>query len=144
MISTDQLSPPEAPLIDPIRDKRIVLGVSGSIAAYKAVALASELTRSGALVDVILTPAAVRFVAPLSFSAIVHRPVLTDLWEGSSGSVPHVALGVGADAFVVAPATADCVAGLALGLGDDAVRATALSSDAPLIIAPAMETLMFE
>ncbi len=131
-------------MTDVLQGKRIILGVSGSIAAFKAVALASELTKAGALADVILTPAAQRFVTPLSFSAITHRPVLTDLWEGSSSSVPHVSLGVGADAFIVAPATADCIAGLALGLADDALRATALSSVAPIFLAPAMETLMLE
>lgn len=129
---------------DVLSGKRVVLGVSGSIAAFKAVTLASDLVKAGADVDVILTPAAQRFVTPLSFSAIVHRPVLTDLFDPSRDAVPHVALGVDADAFIVAPATADCVAGLAHGFGDDALRATALSSRAPMFIAPAMETLMFE
>ncbi len=130
---------------DVLAGKRVILGVSGSIAAFKAVALASELVKAGALVDVVLTPAATRFVTPLSFSAIVHRPVLTDLFEAAPDHpIAHVAAGVDADVFVVAPATADCIAGLALGLGDDALRATALSSRAPLVIAPAMETLMYE
>ncbi|HEX5417865.1 MAG TPA: bifunctional phosphopantothenoylcysteine decarboxylase/phosphopantothenate--cysteine ligase CoaBC [Chloroflexota bacterium] len=124
--------------------KRVVLGVSASIAAFKAVALASELVKSGAQVDVILTPDAIRFVQPLSFSAIVHRPVVTDLFAASDAGVAHVARGTEADAFVVAPATADCLAGLALGLGHNALLATALSSRAPLILAPAMETLMLE
>jgi len=124
--------------------KRIVLGVSASIAAFKAVALASELVKAGALVDVILTPDAGRFVQPLSFSAIVHRPVVTDLFAASDEGVAHVARGTEADAFVVAPATADCLAGLALGLAHNALLATALSSRAPLILAPAMETLMYE
>jgi len=129
---------------DPLQDKRILLGVSASIAAFKAVALASELVKVGAVVDVVMTPHATRFVTPLSFEAIVHRPVLTDLFESSTRPIAHVALGTEVHAFVVAPATADCIAGLALGLAHDALLATALSCPAPLLIAPAMETLMLE
>lgn len=127
-----------------LRDKRIVLGVSGSIAAFKAVALASELSRAGAQVDVVMTPNATRFVQPLSFEALTHRPVIVDLFGASAEAIEHVNRGVDADAIVVAPATANCLAGLALGLASDAVLATALSSRAPLVIAPAMETLMYE
>lgn len=129
---------------DPLNGKRVLLGVSASIAAFKAVALASDLVKSGASVDVLMTPHAAHFVAPLSFEAIVHRPVVTDLFEPSTRSIAHVSLGTEADAFVVAPATADCIAGLALGLAHDALLATALSTRAPLLVAPAMETLMYE
>ena len=129
---------------DALRGKQVVLGVSGSIAAFKAVSLASELTKNGALVDVLLTPAAARFVTPISFSAITQRPVTCDAFESSDRPTVHVTLGTQADVFVVAPATADCLAGLALGLGDDIVRLTALSSTAPLVLAPAMETLMYD
>ncbi|MGH2461358.1 MAG: flavoprotein, partial [Chloroflexota bacterium] len=108
---------------DPLTDRQVLLGVSASIAAFKAVALASELVKSGANVDVIMTPNATRFVAPLSFEAIVHRPVLTDLFDPTARSIAHVSLGTGAAAFVVAPATADCLAGLALGLAHDALLA---------------------
>ena len=139
MDSTDRQQP-----IPPLAGKRIVLGVSGSIAGFKAVALASELVKAGASVDVVMTPAATRFVQPLSFEAITHRRVLTDLFDDQDRSIAHVALGVDADALVVAPVTADCLAGLALGLGHDALLATALSSRAPLLLAPAMETLMYE
>src|SRR5215510_12023811 len=131
-------------MADPLSGKRIVLGVTGSIAAFKAVALASEMVKAEAVVDVIMTPAARRFLQPLTFEAIVHRLVLTDLFDESARSIAHVSLGVGADAFVVAPVTADCLAGLALGLGHDGLLATALSSRAPLFLAPAMETLMYE
>jgi phosphopantothenoylcysteine decarboxylase/phosphopantothenate--cysteine ligase len=124
--------------------KHLLLGVSGSIAAFKAVALTSELVKLGATVDVIMTPAATRFVQPLSFSALTHRPVLVDLFAASEQPIPHVQLGVSAQALVVAPATADCLAGLALGLGHDALLATALASRAPLVLAPAMETQMYE
>lgn len=131
-------------MTDQLAGKRIVLGVSASIAAFKAVALASSLVKAGAVVDVLMTPDATRFVQPLSFAAIVHRPVVTDLFAASTDGVAHVARGTEAAAFVIAPATADCLAGLALGLGQNAVLATALSSRAPLILAPAMETLMYE
>jgi len=124
--------------------KHLLLGVSGSIAAFKAVVLTSELVKLGATVDVLMTPAATRFVQPLSFSALTHRPVLVDLFAASEQPIPHVQLGVSAQALVVAPATADCLAGLALGLGHDALLATALSSRAPLVLAPAMETQMYE
>ncbi len=129
---------------DPVAGKRVLLGVSASIAAFKAVALASELVKTSAIVDVIMTPNATRFVAPLSFEAIVHRPVLTDLFDPQARSIAHVSLGTEADAYVIAPATADCIAGLALGLAHDALLATALSTRAPLFVAPAMETLMLE
>lgn len=131
-------------MADPLAGKRILLGVSASIAAFKAVALASDLIKTGASVDVVMTPNATRFVAPLSFEAITHRPVLTDLFDPAAGSIAHVSLGVDTDAFVVAPATADCIAGLALGLAHDALLATALCTRAPTLVAPAMETLMLE
>ncbi|MBX6770218.1 MAG: bifunctional phosphopantothenoylcysteine decarboxylase/phosphopantothenate--cysteine ligase CoaBC [Chloroflexi bacterium] len=126
-----------------LRDRRILLGVSASIAAFKAVSLASELVKQEAIVDVIMTPNAARFVTPLSFEAIVHRPVILDLFAAADPTA-HVSLGADADAYIVAPATADCIAGLALGLADDAVRTVALATRAPLLIAPAMETRMYE
>ncbi|HLZ09471.1 MAG TPA: bifunctional phosphopantothenoylcysteine decarboxylase/phosphopantothenate--cysteine ligase CoaBC, partial [Chloroflexota bacterium] len=129
---------------DVLAGKHILLGVSGSIAAFKAVALASELTKIGALVDVLLTSSATRFVTPLSFSAITHRSVSGDVFSASEHPINHVALGQGADIYIVAPATADCIAGLAMGLGDDPVRLVALSTRAPLVLAPAMETAMYE
>lgn len=124
--------------------KQVILGVSGSIAAFKAVALASELVKVGAIVDVVMTPAATRFVQPLSFEAIVHRPVLVDLFAEAARGIAHVSVGVEADALVVAPATADCLAGLALGLAHDALLTTALSFRGPMLLAPAMETRMYE
>ncbi|HUX87600.1 MAG TPA: bifunctional phosphopantothenoylcysteine decarboxylase/phosphopantothenate--cysteine ligase CoaBC [Chloroflexota bacterium] len=139
MDSGSRQEPPTA-----LTEKRIILGVSGSIAAFKAVALASELVKNGASVDVVMTPAATRFILPLSFAAITNRPVLTDLFSDPGRSIAHVSLGVDADALVVAPVTADCLAGLALGLGHNALLATAMSSRAPLLLAPAMETLMYE
>ncbi len=128
----------------PFEGKRILLGVSGSIAAYKAADLASKLTQAGALVDVLFSRSAAEFVAPLTFRAITHRPVVTNLFDPASPeAVEHVALAKAADAMLVAPATAHMIAKLALGLADDPISTTALAA-APLLIAPAMESSMWE
>ncbi|MBI2756911.1 MAG: bifunctional phosphopantothenoylcysteine decarboxylase/phosphopantothenate--cysteine ligase CoaBC [Chloroflexi bacterium] len=135
-----------------LRGARVALGVSGSIAAYKAVALASALHQAGAIVDVALTADAQRFVQPLSFQAITHRPVFSDLWApgmettagGEGGhSIAHVTLGHESDVLVVAPATAHILAKLALGLADDPVSVTALAARCPLVVAPAMDAGMY-
>lgn len=130
--------------------KRIVLGVTGSIAAYKAADLASKLTQAGAQVDVILTDAAQRFITPLTFQAVTGRPVYTSMWapaEASPGALPthiaHVGLGEGADLLVIAPATAHTLARLAHGLADDLLSVTALAARCPVIVAPAMDGGMF-
>jgi phosphopantothenoylcysteine decarboxylase / phosphopantothenate---cysteine ligase len=124
--------------------KTIVLGVTGSIAAFKAVALASELTKRGALVDVIMTDAARQFVGPLSFQAITHRPVNTEMFALlAEVEIGHISLGQRADALVIAPATANVLAELALGLADNLLLTTALATRAPTLIAPAMEPLMY-
>ena len=131
-----------------LRERRIVLGVSGSIAAYKSVDLASKLTQMGALVDTIMTDAAQQFVTPLAFQSVTGRPVYTNMWRAeSSGGLPthiaHVGLGESADALVIAPATANTIAKLAAGLADDLLSVTALASRAPLLIAPAMDGGMY-
>ena len=125
--------------------KNILLGVTGSIAAYKAADLASKLTQAGALVDVILTPAATEFITPLTFQSVTGRPAFTDeaLW-GAQAHVLHVGLGHTADMFVIAPATANTIAKLAYGLADNLLVLTGLSFgpgtvDRPLLIAPAMD-----
>ena len=129
---------------NPLMGRRIALGVTGSIAAYKAVALASSLTQQGALVDVLMTPEATRLVQPLSFQAITQRPVAVDVFDLDAESrIGHVAIGRHADLLLVAPATAHTIAKLALGLADDMVTTTALSSLAPAVLAPAMETNMW-
>ncbi len=129
----------------PLTSKRIVLGVTGSIAAYKAVDLASKLAQAGALVDVILTDAAARFVAPLTFQSVTGRPAFTnaDLW-GPQAHVLHVGLGRTAELLVVAPATAHTLAKLAVGTADDLLSLTALAAHCPIIVAPAMDGGMFE
>ena len=127
-----------------LRGKRILLGVTGGIAAYKAATVASRLTQAGALVDVMMTRAAQNFISPLTFSALTGRPVTTDMWSSGTGQILHVTMGREADLFIVAPATAHTIARLALGLADDALTSTALASHAPLLLAPAMETGMWE
>jgi len=129
--------------------KQIVLGVTGSIAAYKAANIASSLTKLGAQVDVILTVAATRFVAPLTFQALTGRPVYTSLWEPGSGEglgahIAHVGLGHSADLLLIAPATANTIAKIAHGLADDLLSVTALAARCPILIAPAMDAGMYE
>jgi len=126
-----------------LRDKKILLGVTGSIAAYKAADLASKLTQAGALVDVILTEAATKFVTPLTFQSVTGRKAYTDLW-GDDAHVIHVGLGESADLLVIAPATADVIAKMAHGLANDLLTVTALAARCPIMIAPAMDVGMFE
>ena len=124
--------------------KRIVLGVTGSIAAYKAVYLASALTQCGARVDAVMTSAAARFVGPLSFEGLTGRPAYTSVMQSTPrGEIAHVALGSAAEAIVIAPATADTIARLAAGMSSDVLTATVLSSAAPVVVAPAMESEMY-
>ena len=129
----------------PYDGKRILLGVTGSIAAYKAADLASKLTQTGARVNVLLTPAATRFVTPLTLRSVTHQPVLTDPFDtASEAAIQHVELATAADLFIVAPATANALFKLAHGQADDPVSLTALASSAPMLIAPAMDADMWE
>ena len=125
--------------------KQILLAVTGSIAAYKAADLASKLTQAGALVDVILTPTAEKFVTPLTFQSVTGRKAFTDadLWGGEA-HVLHVGLGQSADLLVVAPATANTIAKMAHGLADTLASITALAARCPVLVAPAMDVGMFE
>ena len=128
-----------------LSDKTIVLGVTGSIAAYKAADLASKLTQAGAKVNVVMTEAATKFVTPLTFRSLTKRPVITSMWELSSEfSIEHVALADAADVVVIAPITANVIAKLAAGIADDMLTATVLATRAPVIIAPAMHANMFQ
>ncbi len=127
-----------------LKGKTIVLGITGGIAAYKAADLASKLTQAGAKVEVVMTEAATKFITPLTLRNITHRPVVTDMFElASEWSVEHVALAEAADAVVVAPATANTIARLAAGIADDMLGTVVLATKAPVIIAPAMNDLMY-
>ncbi|MSU20623.1 MAG: phosphopantothenoylcysteine decarboxylase [Pedosphaera sp.] len=126
--------------------KTIVLGVTGSIAAYKAADLASLLTKRGYSVHVVMTADALRFITPLAFKTLSRHPVVTDLYEEEEGWKPtHIRLADEADLLLIAPATANNLAKLATGLGDDALTciALALNSKAKLLIGPAMNGKMW-
>lgn len=126
-------------------EKNIVLGITGSIAAYKAASIASQLVRSGANVQVAMSRAAASFVGPLTFESLTKRPVVLDVLAlGANSEIEHVAIGKWADLVLIAPATANSIAKLAHGLADDALCAIALTTRAPMLIAPAMETGMWE
>lgn len=128
-----------------LADKNILLGVTGGIAAYKSVDLCSKLVQSGASVQVLMTRSARRFVQPLTFGAVSGRRVVVDLWQLYEGEkIGHVTLAHQADLFIIAPLTAHTLARLAQGLADGPITATALSTRAPLLIAPAMESNMWE
>jgi len=128
-----------------LSNKRIILGVTGSIAAYKAADLASKLAQAGAQVDVILTESAGQFVTPLTFQSVTGRRAYTDkdLW-GNEAHVLHVGLGRAADLLVIAPCTANTIAKLAHGQSDSLLAVTALATRAPLLIAPAMDGGMYD
>lgn len=130
--------------MDILQGKSILLGICGGIAAYKAATVASLLVQAGARVDVVMTDAAREFVQPLTFSAITHSAVHTDPfapWHDEFRG--HVSLAANADLLIVAPATARTLAGLALGLGSDLLQLVALSTTAPILVAPAMEDGMY-
>ncbi|HXV42701.1 MAG TPA: bifunctional phosphopantothenoylcysteine decarboxylase/phosphopantothenate--cysteine ligase CoaBC [Anaerolineae bacterium] len=127
-----------------LHNKRIILGVTGGIAAYKAAAVCSQLVQGGALVDVVMTASAQKFITPLTFQALTHRPVYTDMFDIPAGeNIPHIALADAADLLLIAPATAHTLGKLANGLADDLLAAIALATPAPLLLAPAMETDMW-
>ncbi|GEJ59298.1 bifunctional phosphopantothenoylcysteine decarboxylase/phosphopantothenate--cysteine ligase CoaBC [Anaeromyxobacter diazotrophicus] len=125
--------------------RTVVLGVGGGIAAYKACELARLFVKGGAQVRVAMTPAATRFVGPLTFQALTGAPVLVDLLAPEADrAYGHLALARAADLLVVAPATADLIARLRAGMADDAVTTTALACEAPCLLAPAMNTRMWQ
>lgn len=128
----------------PLADKNILLGITGSIAAYKAAELASKLSQAGAVVDVILTGAALEFITRLTFQSVTGRRAYTDadLW-GPEGHVRHIGLAKEADLLVIAPATANSIAKLANGIADNLLALSALAAGCPLLIAPAMDGGMF-
>lgn len=127
-----------------LNGKRIVLGVTGGVAAYKAAELVRELQRAGARVQVVMTDAATRFVGPVTFQALSGEPVFVDAWDARiPDNMAHIELSRGADAIVVAPATADFLAKLAHGLADDLLSTLCLARECPLLVAPAMNRQMW-
>jgi phosphopantothenoylcysteine decarboxylase/phosphopantothenate--cysteine ligase len=124
---------------------RVVVGVTGGIAAYKAAELVRLLVKDGIVVDVVLTDAGARFVTATTFQALSGRPVLTDLWQsGAADAMGHIAVSRGADAIVVAPATADFIRKLAHGAADDLLSTLCLARECPLLVAPAMNRQMWK
>ena len=127
-----------------LQGKNIVLGITGGIAAYKAVDLCSKLVQAGATVDVIMTVAATHFVTPLTFQTISARPVAVDMFQLlRDAEMAHISLSAKADVLVIAPATANTIAKLAHGLADNLLTSTVLATTAPLVIAPAMDADMW-
>jgi phosphopantothenoylcysteine decarboxylase / phosphopantothenate---cysteine ligase len=127
----------------PLDSKHIVLGVAGSIASYKAADLASKLRQAGASVEVVMTEAATKFVTSLTFQSLTGRDVVVDMF-GSAEAEAHVEVARRADAMVIAPATANCMAELASGATRNMVTLTALATAAPTLLAPAMDNQMWE
>ncbi len=130
---------------NPFDNKTILLGVTGSIAAYKAAELASHLHQAGAIVETVLTPSATKFITPLTFQSVTGRKayVEDDLW-GSQGHVTHIGLARAADLIIIAPSSANTIAKLAGGFGDNLLLVTALAATCPILIAPAMDAGMYQ
>jgi phosphopantothenoylcysteine decarboxylase/phosphopantothenate--cysteine ligase len=127
-----------------LENKTVILGITGGIAAYKAADLASKLTQAGARVETIMTEAATKFITALTLRNITGRPVVTDIFEmASEYSEEHIALAEAADVVVIAPATANSIAKLAAGMADDMLGCVVLATEAPVIVAPAMNDVMY-
>ncbi len=135
------------PTTPELAGKRVIVGVTGGIAAYKTASLVSRLAQSGADVTVAMTPAAAQFVAPITFQALSGRPVYTSPWEHVEAHDPqHIALASEADAAIVAPCTMDCLARLATGRADDVVTLILSAIDrarTPVLLAPSMNRVMW-
>ncbi|MDP1662619.1 MAG: flavoprotein [Phycisphaerales bacterium] len=138
--------PPPTTSVEHLRDKRILVGVTGGIAAYKTCTLVSRLAQAGAQVTVAMTPSAARFVTPLTFQALSGRPVYTSAWEHVESHDPqHISLARAADLAIVAPCSMDCLARLAVGLTDDVVTLILSAIDrsaTPVLLAPSMNEVM--
>ncbi len=132
-------------MTDAVRGRFVVLGVTGSIAAYKSIELARRLVQAGATVQVVMSRSATEFVRPLTFQALTYRPVEVEMFQiQDERAAGHVAMGHQADVVVIAPATAHVLARLANGFADDLIATTVLATGAPVILAPAMETHMWQ
>lgn len=127
-----------------MKDKHIILGITGSIAAYKAAYLLRGLIKKGCEVQVVMTPAAKEFITPVTLSALSGKPVVSEFFTANTGSWnSHVDLGLWADAMVIAPATASTIGKMANGIADNMLITTYLSAKAPVFVAPAMDLDMF-
>ena len=131
-----------------MRGKHVLIGITGGIAAYKIGYLIRDLVKSGAEVKVMMTEAATRFVAPLTFSVLSKNPVFSDLWTNNQTSNPdistqHVDLANWADVLVIAPASANTIAKLAYGISDNLLAVVALATTRPIILAPTMDAEMY-
>ncbi|MHC4871361.1 MAG: flavoprotein [Planctomycetota bacterium] len=129
--------------MDALKDKQIILGVTGSIAAFKAAELACLLTKSGAEVLTIMTESALKFITPLSFESLTHQKVYSGLFEKHDYEPEHISLSEKADLVLVAPATANIIAKAANGFADDLLSCVMLATRAPLVFAPAMNDGMY-
>ena len=127
-----------------LANKKIVLGISGGIAAYKSAELARALIQEGAQVQVVMTEAAQQFITPITMQALTGKPVFTNQWDGRiANNMAHIELSRQADAILIAPASADLIAKLSLGLADDLLSSLCLARDCPLLVAPAMNLQMW-
>ena len=126
-----------------MKDKKILLGITGGIAAYKAVDLASKLTKMGAEVKTIMTSHACEFVSPITFKSITHQPVITKMFDVES-DIEHISLADWADLVIIAPATANIIGKTASGIADDLLSTTIMATTAPLLFVPAMNIHMYE
>lgn len=127
-----------------LKDKRIVLGITGGIAAYKSTTIASRLVQAGALVNVVMTESAQKFIGMLTFQSLTHRQVYSDIFYlPPHENIPHIDLSHNIDAILIAPATANTIAKMANGIADNLLTAIALATDKPILIAPAMESDMW-
>jgi len=128
-----------------LQGNRIVLGVTGGIAAYKTATVCSRLVQAGADVDVVMTTAAQQFITPLTFQALTHRPVYTDMFDTPAGqNISHISLADSADLLMIAPVTANTLSKLANGQADNLLVAIAMATPAPILLAPAMESDMWQ
>ncbi len=130
-------------MTDLFRNRKILLGVTGGVAIYKTVGLASKLAQAGAEVDVVMTPAAQEFIQPLMFSALTHRQVYMNQWEAERRP-EHISLADRPDLVVIAPATANTLAKIAHGLADNLLTSVLLATVKPVLLAPAMNVRMWE
>lgn len=125
--------------------KTVVLGITGGIAAYKAADIASKLTQAGANVEVVMTDAATKFITPLTLRNLTGRPVVTDMFDiASEYNEEHIALAEAADVVAIVPATANTIAKLAAGIADDMLGCLVLATVAPVVVAPAMNDVMYK